>query len=44
VTGAGTAWLAELIGHHDKTRATTIATSVNFIGLATSALIAGILA
>jgi MFS family permease len=43
-TGTGTAWLAELIGRKDKTLATAIATSVNFLGLATSALIAGILA
>jgi MFS family permease len=44
VTGAGTAWLTELVGGKDKSRATTIATSVNFLGLATSALIAGFLA
>jgi MFS family permease len=43
-TGAGTAWLAELIHEQDKSRATTIATSVNFLGLAMSALIAGIIA
>jgi MFS family permease len=43
-TGAGTAWLAELIDEQDKSRATTIATSVNFLGLAVSALIAGIIA
>jgi MFS family permease len=43
-TGTGTAWLAELIGRKDKTLATAIATSVNFLGLATSALIAGLLA
>ncbi|MBV9984249.1 MFS transporter [Bradyrhizobium sp.] len=43
-TGTGTAWLAELIGRKDKTLATAIATSVNFLGLATSALIAGVLA
>jgi MFS family permease len=43
-TGTGTAWLAELIGRKDKSLATAIATSVNFLGLATSALIAGILA
>src|SRR5437763_11154265 len=36
-TGAGTAWLAELIHEQDKSRATTIATSVNFLGLAISA-------
>jgi MFS family permease len=44
VTGTGTAWLIELIAHKDKSRATTIVTSTNFLGLATSALIAGILA
>lgn len=43
-TGAGTAWLAELIDEPDKSRATTIATSVNFLGLAVSALLAGVLA
>jgi len=43
-TGAGTAWLAELIQEQDKSRATTIATSVNFLGLAVSALMAGIIA
>jgi MFS family permease len=43
-TGTGTAWLAELIGRKDKTLATAIATSVNFLGLATGALIAGLLA
>jgi MFS family permease len=43
-TGAGTAWLAELIREQDKSRATTIATSVNFLGLAVSALMAGIIA
>jgi MFS family permease len=43
-TGAGTAWLAELIHEQDKSRATTIATSVNFLGLAISALVAGVLA
>jgi MFS family permease len=43
-TGAGTAWLAELVGRRDKSRATAIATSANFLGLATSALAAGILA
>jgi MFS family permease len=43
-TGAGTAWLAELVGRRDKSRATAIATSANFLGLASSALDAGILA
>src|SRR5690242_2224285 len=43
-TGAGTAWLAELIREQDKSRATMIATSVNFLGLAVSALLAGVIA
>jgi MFS family permease len=43
-TGTGTAWLAELVGRRDKARATAIATSANFFGLATSALTAGVLA
>jgi MFS family permease len=43
-SGTGTAWLAELIGGEDKSRATTIATSANFMGLALSALAAGVLA
>jgi MFS family permease len=43
-TGAGTAWLTELIHEQDKSRATTIATSVNFLGLAVSALMAGVIA
>ena len=32
-TGAGTAWLTELIGEEDKAQAAVIATSSNFIGL-----------
>jgi len=43
-TGTGTAWLAELIGGKDKSRATAIATGANFLGLAVSALLAGVLA
>jgi len=43
-SGTGTAWLAELIGDEDKSRATMIATSANFLGLAVSALVAGVLA
>jgi len=42
--GTATAWLAELIEDETKSRATIIATSANFIGLGTGALIAGILA
>ena len=42
--GTGTAWLAELIGSEDKTRATVIATGANFLGLGIGALTAGILA
>lgn len=42
--GTGTAWLAELIGTKDKTRATAIATSTNFIGLAFGSVVAGALA
>jgi len=40
---SGTAWLAELIGR-DKARATTIATGANFLGIAPSPLVAGLLA
>jgi MFS family permease len=43
-TGTGTAWLAELVGRRDKSRATAIATSANFVGLAASAIAAGVLA
>jgi predicted MFS family arabinose efflux permease len=44
--GAGTAiaWLAQLIADEDKSRATAIATSANFLGLALGALVAGLLA
>ncbi|HEY7688107.1 MAG TPA: MFS transporter [Dongiaceae bacterium] len=42
--GTGTAWLAELIGDKDKSRATIIATSTNFAGLGIGALGAGLLA
>jgi Major Facilitator Superfamily len=40
---SGTAWLAELTGR-DKARATTIATGANFLGIALSPLLAGLLA
>lgn len=42
--GAGTAWLAELIASEDKSRATLIATSTNFLGLGLGALASGLLA
>lgn len=42
--GAGTAWLAELIASDDKSRATLITTSTNFLGLGLGALTAGLLA
>jgi len=42
--GTGTAWLAELVAGDDKARASTIATSTNFAGLALGALEAGLLA
>jgi MFS family permease len=42
--GTGTAWLAELIADGNKARATMIATSTNFLGLALGALAAGLLA
>jgi MFS family permease len=42
--GTGTAWLSELIEGKDKSRAATIATSTNFVGLGTGALASGLLA
>jgi MFS family permease len=42
--GTGTAWLAELIAAEDKSRATLIATSTNFLGLGLGALASGLLA
>ncbi|MDX8538284.1 MULTISPECIES: MFS transporter [Mesorhizobium] len=42
--GTGTAWLAELIDSEDKSRAATIATSTNFVGLGLGALVSGVLA
>jgi MFS family permease len=42
--GTGTALLAELIAKEDKSRATVIATSANFIGLGLGALTSGVLA
>jgi predicted MFS family arabinose efflux permease len=43
-TGTGTAWLTELIGGQDKARATSLATSSNFLGIALAPLVAGLLA
>jgi len=43
-SGAGTAWIAELSAGEDKSRATLIATSANFMGLALGAVAAGCLA
>src|SRR3954467_9151433 len=42
--GTGTAWLAELIARDDKSSATVIATSANFVGLGIGALLSGMLA
>jgi MFS family permease len=42
--GAGTAWIAELDGAADKTRAALIAVVSNFIGVAIGPLISGVLA
>ena len=42
--GTGTAWLAELVGADDKARATAIATSTNFLGIALGSLLSGVLA
>jgi predicted MFS family arabinose efflux permease len=43
-SGAGTAWITELLKGGDKARAALIATTANFIGLAIGALLAGCLA
>jgi MFS family permease len=42
--GTGTAWLSELIAEENKSRATVIATSANFVGLGIGALMSGVLA
>ena len=42
--GTGTARLAELIAEENKSRATVIATSANFVGLGIGALMSGVLA
>jgi len=43
-SGAGTAWITELLPDADRPRAALIATTANFIGLAIGSLIAGCLA
>jgi predicted MFS family arabinose efflux permease len=43
-TGTGTAWLTELMAGAGKARATTLATSSNFLGIALAPLAAGLLA
>ncbi|MBZ9741704.1 MULTISPECIES: MFS transporter [unclassified Mesorhizobium] len=42
--GTGTAWIAELLPDADKSRASVIATSTNFLGLGFGALVSGLLA
>lgn len=42
--GTGTAWLAELVSAEDKSRASLIATSTNFLGLGAGALTSGLFA
>lgn len=43
-SGTGNAWLAELVGKNDKTRAAVIGTSSNFLGLGLATLLSGVLA
>jgi MFS family permease len=43
-SGAGTAWIAELLSHTESSRAALIATSANYLGLAVGSLLAGCLA
>jgi MFS family permease len=43
-TGTGAAWLAELYGSSDRSRATLMATCANLVGLSIGALLAGLLA
>jgi MFS family permease len=43
-SGTGNAWLAELVGNNDKTRAAIIGTSTNFLGLGFAPLMSGLLA
>ncbi|TPK79917.1 MFS transporter [Mesorhizobium sp. B2-4-17] len=42
--GSGTAWIAELLSRADRSRASVIATSTNFLGLGFGALVSGLLA
>ena len=42
--GTGTAWLAELIDGEDRARASTIATTANFLGVAAGPILSGVLA
>ncbi|RVD38074.1 MFS transporter, partial [Mesorhizobium sp. M8A.F.Ca.ET.023.02.2.1] len=42
--GTGTAWIAELLPAADKSRASVITTSTNFLGLGFGSLISGLLA
>jgi MFS family permease len=42
-SGTGTAWLAELHGGRDKSRATLLASGANMVGLSVGALLAGLL-
>jgi hypothetical protein len=43
-SGTGNAWLAELVGEENKTRAAMIGTSSNFLGLGLAPLMSGLLA
>jgi MFS family permease len=43
-SGTGNAWLAELVGKQDKTRAAIIGTSTNFLGLGLAALLTAVVA
>jgi MFS family permease len=43
-SGTGNAWLADLVGTGHKTRAATIGTSTNFLGLGLAPLLSGLLA
>jgi MFS family permease len=42
--GTGTAWISELTGEDDKSRATVLTTATNFLGLALGAQVSGLLA
>jgi MFS family permease len=43
-SGTDNAWVAELVGKADRTRATIVGTSANFLGLGLAALLSGLLA